>query len=82
MGQDFCPAMYLADDPTMMVSQGRRLDDETTAQLCNLADDETAHLIPTETVLRAAALVLASQGRATLAAEITATVTRRPVIAP
>jgi hypothetical protein len=82
VNESLCPAMYLADDPTMMVSQGKRLDPETTAQLRDLANDEIAHLIPTETVLRAAALVLAAHGRAALAAEITASVAQPQVVSP
>jgi hypothetical protein len=58
-----CPALYLADDPTRMVGQGKRLDDETRDELLDFADDEGAFEIPTETVLRAAAMVLAEAGR-------------------
>jgi hypothetical protein len=64
--------MYVTDDPTQMVGQGKRLDATTTAGLLDLAADETASVIPTETVLRAAGLFLAAHGRSALGAEIEA----------
>jgi uncharacterized protein related to proFAR isomerase len=67
-----CPAVYVADLSTMMVGQGKNLDAETAAELQHLAADETASLIPTETVLRAAGLFLARHGRPTVAAEVEA----------
>lgn len=67
-----CPAMYVADVPTVMVGQGKRLDAETAAELLDMADDETAVAIPTETVLRAAAMFLADRGRPVVAAEVEA----------
>jgi hypothetical protein len=70
--EDECPAMYVDEDPSMMVGQGKRLDAETTAQLLHLGKDETGVAIPTETVFRAAALVLAAHGRTKLGAEIEA----------
>ncbi|WP_028926201.1 hypothetical protein [Pseudonocardia acaciae] len=65
-----CPAMYLDEDPGMMVGQGKRLDEDATAQLLHLGEDEAGVAIPTETVLRAAALVLTAHGRTELGAEI------------
>ncbi len=65
-----CPAMYLAEDPTMMVGQGKILDVDTTAELRNVAADEGAHLYPTELVLRAAAQVLAENGRPAMVEEV------------
>lgn len=65
-----CPAMYLAEDPTYMVGQGRQLDDATIAELANVADDEAALLYPTEMILRAAALVLAEHGRPDMLSEV------------
>jgi hypothetical protein len=62
-----CPAIYLDVNPAQMVGQGKRLDDETRAQLLHLGDDETGVAIPTETVLRASALFLAAHGRPDLA---------------
>lgn len=70
--QGQCSAMYLADDPATMVGQGKVLDPDTEAELLDLADDERGVAIPTETVLRAAALVLAEAGRPTVSAEIEA----------
>lgn len=67
-----CPAVYVADTPTVMVGQGRRLDPQTTAELLDLADDETAVAIPTETLLRAAGKFLAERGRPAAAAEVEA----------
>lgn len=67
-----CPAMYLGADPVTMVGQGKRLDDATAAELRDVATDEYAVAIPTETVLRAAALVLAEQGRPAMLAEVKA----------
>lgn len=50
-----CPAVYVAaDDPDVMVVQGRFLDEATTGNLLEVNADETAVRIPTETVLRAA----------------------------
>lgn len=65
-----CPAVYVDDDPAMMVGQGKLLDAVTTAQLHNLAEDESAVAIPTETLLRAAGLFLAEQGRPGMLAEV------------
>lgn len=66
-----CPAVYVADgDPQSMIAQGKILDDAVLATLLNLAADETAVAIPTETVLRAAGLFLAEHGRPALATAI------------
>jgi hypothetical protein len=69
-GDEKCPAMYVDEDPTQMVGQGKRLDEEALSQLLQLGDDETAVAIPTETVLRAGASFLATHGRPDLADEI------------
>lgn len=70
--QGQCPAMYIADDPAVMVSQGKVLDEATTSEMRDLADDERGVAIPTETVLRAAALVLSENGRPSMLAEVEA----------
>ena len=50
-----CPAVYVAaDDPDVMVVQGKFLDEATVGNLLEVNADETAVRIPTETVLRAA----------------------------
>jgi hypothetical protein len=50
-----CPAVYVAaDDPDVMVVQGKFLDEATAGNLLEVNTDETAVRIPTETVLRAA----------------------------
>lgn len=67
-----CPAMYLADDPTRMVGQGKILDASTAAELRHVAPDEGGLEFPTEMVLRAAALVLAEHGRPAMLAEVEA----------
>lgn len=59
-----CPAVYLAEgDLTCMIAQGKVLDATTLAGLLDVALDESAVRLPTETVLRAAGLFLAEQGR-------------------
>lgn len=72
-----CPAMYVDEDPSMMVGQGKNLDPESAAQLMHVAEDEAGVAIPTETVLRGAAVVLASLGRSDLGTEIEAFVAER-----
>lgn len=67
-----CPAMYLGEDPTLMVGQGKFLDPATAAELRHVASDESALVYPTEMVLRAAALVLAEHGRPAMLAEVEA----------
>lgn len=61
--------MYLGD-PAVMVAQGKRLDAATAAELRDVAVDEAGVAIPTETVLRAAALVLAEHGRPAMLSEV------------
>lgn len=65
-----CEAMYIADDPTFMVSQGKRLDAATAGELRDVALDEDGHLIPTETVVRAVALLLAEHGHTAMLAGV------------
>lgn len=65
-----CPAVYVSDDPARMIAQGVILDTDTTAELQKVAIDEAGVALPTETVLRAAALFLAEQGRPAMLAEV------------
>jgi len=65
-----CPAMYLGEDPNLMVGQGKFLDSATAAELRHVAADEGGLAFPTEMVLRAAALVLAEHGRPAMLAEV------------
>jgi hypothetical protein len=65
-----CPAIYVDADPAWMVGQGKRLDATATGQLLDLAADEVASRIPTETILRAAGLFLAERGHPGVLAEI------------
>lgn len=59
---DDCPAVYVAaDDPAVMVVQGKLLDADTAAQLHHMLADETAVRIPAETVMRAAERYLAER---------------------
>ena len=69
-GKEECPAMYVTDDPTSMVAQGRVLDAATEADLQQRAADEAGVVLPTETVLRAAALFLSERGRPAVMAEV------------
>lgn len=64
------PAMYIAETPTLMVAQGWELDDATSAELVEVAPNESGVSLPTETVLRAAALFLAEHGRPAMRAEV------------
>ena len=66
-----CPAVYVADDPARMVAQGTVLDAATAIELQHRAADEAGVALPTETVLRAAALFLAERGRPAMLAEVT-----------
>src|SRR3954453_4562103 len=62
--QGACPAVYIAeDDPTVMVVQGKLLDADTTAELDDVLDDETAVRIPTETLMLAVEKYLAEHPR-------------------
>lgn len=65
-----CPAVYATDRPASMVAQGKFLDAATAAELQAVGADETAVALPTETVLRAAALFLAEHGRPAMTAEV------------
>lgn len=69
-GKDQCPAVYRTDDPAKLIVQGKSLDATGMAALQDLAVDETAVQIPTETVLRAVGLILAERGRPDLLVEI------------
>jgi hypothetical protein len=56
------PAVYVAaDDPAVMVVQGKLLDADTTAELHDMLADETAVRIPAETLVRAAERYLAER---------------------
>lgn len=44
-----CPALYKTDDGHYVV-QGWQLDDETRAQLRDLAADETAVIVPADVI--------------------------------
>jgi hypothetical protein len=60
-----CPSVYVAqDDPAVMVVQGKYLDTDTTAQLQDMLDDETAVRIPAETMVLAVEKYLAERERA------------------
>lgn len=48
-GTGNCPALYRAENGSYVV-QGRALDDETRAQLRDLADDETAVEVPADVI--------------------------------
>ena len=78
--QGDCSAMYVSDDPATMVGQGKVLDTGTAAELLDVAEDERAVAIPTETVLRAAALLLAENGRPAMTAEVEAFLRESEVI--
>jgi hypothetical protein len=57
-----CPSVYVAeDDPTVMVVQGKYLDDDTAAELQDVLHDETAVRIPAETMVRAVEKYLADR---------------------
>ena len=75
---DRCPAVYVAEEPTTMVAQGKHLDAATTAELRHVGADESGVAMPTETVLRAAALFLAEHGRPAMMAEVQAFLTGWP----
>jgi hypothetical protein len=48
-----CPARYVVlDAPGGYVIQGKKIDDDTRAQLRNLADDETAVWVPADVINR------------------------------
>lgn len=73
-----CPAMYVDDDdPAVMVAQGRVLEGGHAVQLREVATEERGVSLPTETVLRAAALVLAQAGRPAMRDEVETYLARR-----
>jgi hypothetical protein len=62
-GTGDCPAVYVAaDDPTVMVIQGKHLDAETAAELHDPHSYETAVRISTESVLLAVEIYPAVRG--------------------
>jgi hypothetical protein len=65
-----CPAVYLEKPPNMTVTQGLVLDEQTMAELQELGEGEGAVRLPTETLLRAAALILAENGRPAMLDEV------------
>ena len=65
-----CPALYADDDPARMIAQGKRLNDAEFGMLVELAGDETAVAIPTETVFRAMAKYATEHGDDELVARI------------
>lgn len=71
------PAMYVAEDPDFMVGQGWNLDDETTAELRDVDTNESGVLMPTETVLRGVAMLLAEHGHPAMRAEVEAFLAER-----
>ncbi len=68
---DDCPAVYLEKPPTTTVAQGSLLTPEEMAELQQLGEGEGAVRLPTETLLRAAALILAEHGKPAMLAEVT-----------
>ena len=56
-----CPAVYVGEDASVLVVQGKVLDAATTAELVGIADDELAVAIPRATLLAAVARL---EGRA------------------
>jgi len=65
-----CPAIYLEDHPATSVAQGPLLNADDMAALEELGEGEGAVKLPTETLLRAAALILAELGRPAMLAEV------------
>jgi hypothetical protein len=68
--EEECPAVYIDDDPSRMVAQGLLLDAGAAAEMQQVAHGEAGVALPTETVLRAAAVFLAEQGRPAMLAEV------------
>ena len=62
MVQGACPALYSDDDPAKMIAQGKKLTAAQTAELRDVADDETAVELPTETVFRGVAKYATEHG--------------------
>lgn len=67
-----CPALYSTDDPARMISQGKVLGAEETAELLERLDDEAAVAIPTETVFRGVAKYATEHGDDDLAGRVEA----------
>jgi hypothetical protein len=68
--EEDCPAVYLEKPPTTAVAQGLLLTPEEVAELQQLGEGEGAVRLPTETLLRAAALILAEHGLTATLAEV------------
>jgi hypothetical protein len=67
---DECPAVYLEEQPATAVAQGPLLSIEDMIELQQLGEGEGAVRLPVETLLRAAALILAEHGRLAMKAEV------------
>jgi hypothetical protein len=67
---DDCPAVYLEELPTTAVAQGPLLSPEEMTELQQLGAGEGGVRLPTETLLRAAALILAEHGKPAMLAEV------------
>jgi hypothetical protein len=65
-----CPAVYLEKPPITSVAQGPLLSTEELVELQELGEGEGAIRLPTETLLRAAALILAEHGRPAMQTEV------------
>jgi len=68
---DDCPAVYLEKPRTTAVAQGPLLNPEEMTELEQLGEGEGAVRLPVETLLRAAALILAEHGKPAMLAEVT-----------
>jgi hypothetical protein len=66
-----CPAVYVEKQPITSVAQGPLLTPEEMAELQELGAGEGAVRLPTETLLRSAALILAEHGKPAMLAEVT-----------
>lgn len=72
-----CPAVYIDDhDPAVMAAQGALISGAATG-LRDVAAHERGVSLPTETLLRAAALVLAEAGRPAMLEEVELFLARR-----
>jgi hypothetical protein len=67
-----CPALYDTDDLARMLAQGKKLSDAEMTELLELADDDTAVAIPTETMFRGMAKYATQHGDDELAGRIEA----------
>jgi hypothetical protein len=67
---DDCPAIYLEEQPATSVAQGPLLSPDDMTELQQVGEGEGAVRLPTETLLRAAALILAEHGRPAMLAEV------------